>query len=293
MGDDEEKSLVEKAKEASVPKPLVTAIQGMFKAGGVLLGSYKTVPQAKADAEAALIKAQSDIDVADMRRRAEFRRRCEDIREQGALEIIAAKASEELRGKDIPLESKMDADFIDPFIDKAKRASREEMQDWWARMLAHEAQHPGFFSPKTLDIVSTLSKSDAELLRNLCSFRVDGMHNRPLVFDERALIYTRKGINFDALQHLSALGLLTFSATGISATVSKDVPVSHTFIITGVGFSLSLKIPPNREINAGRVLFTKAGQEVSVICEPENVPEFPDYVIGEWKKKGMDCSRVK
>jgi len=87
------------------------------------------------------------------------------------------------------------------------------MQELWARVLAGEANAPGQFSKRTVNLLASFDKADAELFRNLCSAVWNlGGSLTPLVLDHRVLIYTRTGIDFDTLRHLAAIGLISFDA---------------------------------------------------------------------------------
>lgn len=43
----------------------------------------------------------------------------------------------------------------------------------------------------------------------------------------------------------------------------------------------------DNELNIGRVLLTKVGQELASIAASETIPEFVDYVVGVWQKKSI------
>ena len=85
------------------------------------------------------------------------------------------------------------------------------MQSLWSRILASQANNPGSFTKKTLNIVGAFDKSDAEIFTTFCSFvwiiddRADPIVGR---FDDK--IINDAGISFDNLMHLDDVGLITF-----------------------------------------------------------------------------------
>ncbi len=58
--------------------------------------------------------------------------------------------------------------------------SDEQMQALWAKILAGEANGPGRFSKKTVNIVASLDKSDAEAFTTLCGFAIKILQGHPL-----------------------------------------------------------------------------------------------------------------
>ena len=59
------------------------------------------------------------------------------------------------------------------------------MQSLWARLLAGEANQPGTFSKRTVELVASLDKSDAQLFTGLCRFAWFVGEDCPLVFKDR------------------------------------------------------------------------------------------------------------
>ena len=96
------------------------------------------------------------------------------------------------------------------FFDKCRLISDKEMQDLWSRLLAGEANQPGVYSKRTINLVANLDKDDAQLFTNLLTFKwiIDDLVTL-LVYDELHKIYNGKGMNFDSLNHLDHIGLIT------------------------------------------------------------------------------------
>ena len=305
MGDDEKKPLVEISSDVlGVGKATEALTDKLARAAGVLYEPrrirLKSKEEREAERDAALTRARTAIEVADLEQRATFRRRYEEIREQANLEAILDKATSQMSGNNVAPE-KMDDDWVNQFVNKAKLVSKEEMQDWWAKIFAFEAQNSGHFSPKTLEIVSVMRMSDAELFANLCHFvvtpfgaigRTDGF---PLIFGENAGVYKKGGVDFKSIRHLSYMGLVlhTRDETVITLPQLDDYSpnVNFTIDISGRNFSLSAELQAGgpESLVTGRVSFTRAGLELSRICDDEekHVPEFPDFVIEEYKKRGL------
>ena len=175
----------------------------------------KRVAEAKIEAahsaaEVAHIEAHSEIEVADLRQRAAQRRIEEDTRHQKNMEGITAKAIPHLNEEAKP--DAMEDDWVANFFDKCRTVSDSDMQSLWARVLASEANAPSTYSKRTVNFIAELDKSEAELFTKLCGFGWQIDDFIPLVFDEKAEIYNRHGINLDTWQiTLRVLGLFNFN----------------------------------------------------------------------------------
>lgn len=61
-------------------------------------------------------------------------------------------------------------DFVLKWRNEAKYISDETAQAIWGRILAEEIQDPGSISPRSLDVIKNLSKSEALLFNKACSY---------------------------------------------------------------------------------------------------------------------------
>lgn len=259
-------------------KPATVLIEKVSKAVGGIAAPHQIKRVAKA--EAAVIKAQSDIEITDLHRRAAQRRIEEDARHQKNMEDITEKAIPHINENANP--NDLDDDWIANLFDKCRIVSDEEMQSLWARVLVTEANTPGTLSKRTVNRLSDFDKSDAELFTNLCGFGWMIGKVVPLVFDFQADIYSRHGINFDTLSFLEVIGLIQLSElTGFSRIV-----IPKRGIVSYYGKSLLLEIPAdaNNKLSIGMVRLTKIGEELAPICGSQPVEGFYEYVKERWKE---------
>ena len=91
-----------------------------------------------------------------------------EVRNQENLESIARRSIPLLNKNAIPEE--MDDDWIVNMLDKSKLFSDELMQELFARILAGEANSPGSFSKKSVNLLAEIEKKDAICFRSLCRF---------------------------------------------------------------------------------------------------------------------------
>ena len=105
--------------------------------------------------------------------------------------------------------------------------SDQDMQLLWSRVLAGEANAPGFFSKRTVNFLTDLDKTEARWFSNMygyaCQFQ-DG-NLVPLVLDHETDIYNRHEIHFRSLSQLDSIGLIRFDL--LFGFVLHDVP-EHT-----------------------------------------------------------------
>lgn len=260
-------------------KPATVLIEKISEAIGGIFKPYQIKRIAKAEAAASLIEAESQIQITDLHRRAMHRFVEEEAQKQANIETITSQSLPLLEDNSSP--ENVDDDWITNFFDKCRIVSDEDMQKLWSRVLASEANTPGTFSRRTVNLISDLEKRDADLFTNLCSFGWMIGNVVPLVFDSQHDIYNRYGIDFNTLNHLETLGLIQFNAVG----KFQRLRLPKRFSISYYGTQVTLTMP-NENANSlelGHVLLTKAGQELAPICGSTSIPEYFEYVQKRWR----------
>ncbi|MBP6865908.1 MAG: DUF2806 domain-containing protein [Candidatus Didemnitutus sp.] len=189
-------------------KPANTLIEKVSEAVGGIFRPYQIIRVAKAEAEASLVKSQSEIHLTELHQRAMRRFVEEEAKKQANIESITEKAIPLLEEKSAP--QNMDNDWVANFFDKCRLVSDREMQDLWARVLSGEANSPGRYAKRTVDFLSSLDKSDADGFTKLMRFSWQIGGPQPLVYDPSDPIYAKAEVTFQLLTHLDAIGLIRF-----------------------------------------------------------------------------------
>ena len=192
-------------------RPATVLIERISDAVGGIAKPYQVERLAKSESKAAMIRTESDIEISDLRLRAANRFINEEMSKQANMESITAKAIPHLKEDSSP--ESMNDDWLTNFFEKCRIVSDSNMQDLWASILAGEANAPGAFSRKTVNLMADLEQRDAEIFRNLCRFSWTVPGNipiTPVIFDYEHEIYGRHGISFDSCTHLDTLGLVLF-----------------------------------------------------------------------------------
>src|SRR6266496_1257858 len=265
-------------------KPATVLIEKISDAVGGIAKPWQIRRVAKAEAEADKIRAISHIEIDELQRRALQRFVAEEAKKQSNIEEITAKALPQISESAQP--QNMEDDWITNFFDKGKLISDEQMQVLWSKVLAGEANSPGTYSKRTVNFLGSLDKSDAFLFQSLCSFN---WSTGPLIYDVEAEIYNKHNINFGTLKHLNEIGLLSFNNLGGYRLVHLDKKIRVAYY--GKPIEIEFEKDNDNELNIGKVLLSKVGNELAPICGSKPIPEFFDFIIEDWTtKKGMNVS---
>lgn len=280
MSDNFESSLINLGE---LSKPATVLVEKISDAVGGIFKPYQIVRVAKAEAQADRVRAEGQIEISDLQRRAFHRFLEEEGKKQRNIEEITQKALPLLKEESKPNE--VEDDWITNFFDRCRLVSDDEMQRLWSRVLAGEANSPGTYSKRTVSFLSDLDKSEAEVFTQLCGFvwEMQGIVV-PLIYDEQADIYNRNGIGAGGLRHLESIGLILFQLGGF---VDRRLP--KTYFVSYYGAQIVLNLPHETEnaIQVGQVILTKVGRELAAICGSKPVEGFLDYVVERWKQQGF------
>ena len=264
----------------NLTKPADTLVKKISNAVGVLFEPRQIIRIAEAKAEAAKIEAQSEIEITDLHRRAACRWIGEEAQRQRNMESITAKALPQLNDNATP--SSVEDDWIVNFFERSRIVSDNEMQELWSRVLAGEANDPGTYSKRTVNFLSDLDKAEAALFTKLCGFAWEMREVVPLVFDVETEIYNKHGINFATLHHLDSIGLVTFQ--NLTGFARKDVPKILTVNYYGRPLNLEMPKDAGNNLEIGKTLLTRTGNELAPICGSKPVEGFLEYVTDRWKQ---------
>jgi hypothetical protein len=269
-------------------KPATVLIQKISDAIGGIAKPWQIIRVAEAEAAAEQIMAIAQAEIPQLQQRALRRFLSEETRSQTNIESITAKALPQLAPGADP--SAMENDWIRNFFDKSRLISDEEMQSLWATVLAGEANKPGKYSKKTVYTLSFLDNGDAQLLtvlRRFC-FELEG-DIFPMIFDHNHEIYTENSLKFNTLAQLEDLGLIRFEhLTGFHRTeLKKHEPLKYGTDI----FILHFESDAKSILDVGKVLLTKAGEQLIPLCQFHPVHGLVEYVFEHWTERqiGISC----
>lgn len=267
---------------SGISQPATELIKRISDALGSLLQPWQMRRIARAQTDVDQIMAESQIKISEIEQRGINRLIKEEGRRQNNIESITAQALPLLSPDARPDE--VDIDWIVHFFDRCRLVSDIEMQTVWANLLAGESNNPKQFSKRTIDLISTLDKTDAEIFTKICPF-IWKIGNEPFLIipDVNESDYMKSGIDYSAMKHLEDIGLLSISTIspygyrGITPTTSISYFDKRCSVWAGAaGQSLSL----------GSALLSRSGQQLSrlVSCEPSE--QYYVSIVAEWHRRG-------
>lgn len=242
--------------------------------------------RAKANRDAKKIEKLGDLELnTEIENRAMKRLVHEETKKQINIEEITHKALSHLEDDAEP--DKIDDDWITHFFERAKLVSDKDMQILWGKILAGEANAKGSFSKRTVNSLSTLNKYDANLFSSICGFCIkeEKGEKQPYIMDFNAKIYMDSGIDFNALLHLEAIGLITFqSVAGYANFINKPTFTCHYFE-TPLNFKATSEA---KEYRVGHVVFKRIGLELEKISGAIPNDQFLPYLKTEFLKQKIE-----
>lgn len=268
-------------------KPASQLIDRISDAIGGIARPWQIVRVAKAEAEAAGIvakaQAQAEIEVKNLQIRAAKRFVAEESKKQANMEQIIGDALPLLEDKSRPQE--VEEDWLTNFFEKCRIVSDKDMQNLWSKLLASEANSPGGFSKRSVNLLADLDKLDAQLFTTLCRFKwVVGTaisNCLPLVLDYRNKFYVESGVNFSLLTHLDSLGLIRFDSS--SSFVIKGQPRIVQLSYFDRTLTLGLPNAHDNQLMVGNALFTRSGAELARVAGATPADGAFEHICEVWK----------
>lgn len=264
-------------------KPATVLLEKIAEAVGGVFQPYQMRRLARAEADAELIRTQSGIEISDLQRRAVQRWLAEEANKQDNIETITSKALPDITDAAEP--ERLEADWITNFFDKARLISNEEMQAFWAKVLAGEANDPGTYSKRTVNYLASLDAVDAEWFTLLCGFCWEVGTPHPIVFNLDEAVYAEAGLTFDLLRHLDDIGLIRFESQNALNLVFSERRTNVAYF----GEQIHVRFPAQQEnlLGIGQVMLSKVGSELAPLCAATPVEGFLEYVVTAWMEDGI------
>jgi len=256
-------------------------IKKISAAAGILYEPHRIKKKAKAKADVAVIEAESKVKVSDIERIAMIRFVKEEGVRQSNMEQITSKALPLLKDNSKP--DAIENDWITNFFDKCRITSDQEMQTLWAKVLSGEANAPGTYSKRTVNFISDLDKSEAQLFSQLYGYGWQIGNVIPLIDDVENEIFKKSAINFNTLSHLESIGLIQFEP--LTGFKRLKLPKRISVLYYVEPFILTFPKDTDNELETGKIMLTKIGEELGPICGSNPVSGYKEYIIEKWKAK--------
>ncbi|HXP03855.1 MAG TPA: DUF2806 domain-containing protein [Stellaceae bacterium] len=152
------------------------------------------------------------------------------------------------------------------------------------KILAGEANSPGYFAKRTLDNLSSLDKSDAELFSKLAVFTWVIGTPFPLILNVNDAVFEDAGITFPVLNHLDDIGLITFENISGFRCLRLSQKINVQYFVSVI--SLELPQEKDNHVEVGKVLFTQVGIQLLQVCSVARSEKFFEYILARWADVG-------
>jgi hypothetical protein len=266
-------------------KPLTRLIETVSAGIGAVYEPTKIIKIAKAQAEAEIIKFKAEIAKTELAERAKQRLFHLEMKRQLNIESIVQKASQIL--PDSVPEKPVDDDWSSQFFEGCKDISDEQVQLLWAKILSGEIASPGSYKIKTLQVLKTVDKNDAQAFSKLCqTCWMIGGRPMPIVYDANAGYLDHVGLTFEDAVQLENIGLISMTTVG-----GYSLKRQPERIILQYGVRYILKLPSTiNDFPLGSILLTQAGQQIARNITSYCNDSYLEAVIREWNNKEIIAS---
>ncbi len=275
-----------KVGTGNVSKSATALIEKISDAIGMVYGPIHRTREAKAKAEVKKIEMLAELEQSVIAWKIQ-----EAIKERENIKAITDQSANRLTEQAKPEE--MDNDWIKYFFDKCRLVSDKEMQGLWSNILSGEANAPGTYSKRTLNLVSSLDKKDANLFTVLCNFAIlyENNHLLPLILNIDDEIYSKAGLTFGHLTHLESIGLIKFNHTIDFAILKRPkVQICNYY---GTKFKFTLRKDSDNKLDIGQVILTESGEQLAPIGGSKMNSEFIEYAMKYYNNKDHGSDVIK
>lgn len=227
---------------------------------------------------------------------------------ENILEILSkiVQTSKRDASKDwLNLWSKVEPIWLRHFLSKCGAVQEPLMQEALAKAFVYEAETPGRFTSRDIDIIATIDVQHWKLFTAICSFAcfISGRLT-PVVFNCDDDIYRKVGLSAEALDDLMSIGLITKGGTGDTYTLEMPdeglsilyfdqeefvaMPLSEPVPRSYLTRTLTQPHPFDRNLNVGVVDFTPLGRSIGFLTPCTEMPGFLGYLRCRWKEHLVD-----
>ncbi len=176
-------------------------------------------------------------------------------------------------------DEEIDPDWLNRFIGNAQDVSSEEAQALWGKILAREISRPGSYSLRSLEVLRTISKKEAETFRKICQFAVSVDDNRYIFSDHTEYNPTAKGWRDYNL--LREIGLFAPGIFGVHFHVcSRCNPI----FIHG-DYKFKVLASKDEDLNLNAYPFSTVGNELSRLVDIETNNDYVKKILSEINAK--------
>lgn len=233
----------------------------------------------------------SNLTIVDdeLKQRAGRRLLAEEISKQTNIEDVVRRTDKLLESEPEISKSTEETDqgWVDECLDGAGKAYNDDLKDYWAKLLAGEIKHPGYYSLRAVDFMKKLSKKDAERIKDMCKYVMYNVNKSDAII----LRYKESPYSYSDLSFLMELRLIDSSNFIVKQYRFKNENGGVELFIHGnVGMVINVK---SKEYDLPIYSFTQLGKEMLTIIDSQEADidylrEFARITVG--KKNRLEIS---
>lgn len=262
---------------AGLSEPTTKLIEAVSSGTGILYEPRRIIRKAKAEAKAAIIKAETGLDILEIEARITTRRDYLESRRQKNIDAIIGEAIKQL--PETVSEEKADEDWVVHFFNHCQDVSNEEMQLIWSQLLAGEITEPGTYSLRTLQTVKLLNQEEAELFKKLYNYLLTDYYIPNIATDE---LLRRRGLDYAHFLELEALGLIN-----VGRSIENHIPTGEEIILSYFNKKIVVANVSTKEKNFRFFMLTRVGYELTSLCDSEPDEDYLNLVTDSLRKQGF------
>ncbi|MEN4046866.1 DUF2806 domain-containing protein [Sulfurimonas sp. NWX367] len=267
-------------------KPLTKLVEVASKGIGTLYKPRAIRKEADAEAKKILIEGEAKLELLS---RVQNRVVNQEINRQINLEEIIEKSIPHL--DENVTDEEVDDDWRMRFFQKAQDVSSDEMQEIWSQILANEVSKPGRISLRTLEVVSNISKNEAEIFQTACSLT---SNNTSIYKFKNQTAFDKFGLTYSQIILLRDAGLIYDNDNLVS--ILKKIPQINITIwhLGDKIYQITDSKNPNREeYRFEQIKLTVAGEELCRLLNIKKNTQYTEEMIKEKSEEGLEIKEVQ
>ncbi len=216
------------------------------------------------------------IDNKEFVQRTQNRLVAQELNRQNNLENIIDQSYEMLECEKEVTDEPVDKDWMSRFLNYAADISNEEMQFVWSKILAGEVKQPGSFSLRTLDVIRSISKTEAAIFQKMVPLIISD--DGSLFVSAEESINRKYGLFYGEIMRLDECGLIISNGTVVlNFTIENND--KYRLYNKSLFAIMEGKTKSKVEGSFGLFSLTASGQELYKILEEPSNNEYFNEVI--------------
>ncbi|NHQ59832.1 DUF2806 domain-containing protein [Chlorobium sp. BLA1] len=179
---------------------------------------------------------------------------------------------------------KIDRDWLNQFINVSQDVSSDQMQEVWGKILAREISNPGSFSLRSLEVLRTISRQEAEIFRKMVQF-VFCVDNYRYIFHDHT-IYNGTGDGWNDYVLMREIGLFTPGIFGVNFRSSPNC----NLVFKHGHLSFKIIASKDTDFHLNGYPLSVVGRELVKLIQITPDSDYFDRVKAEVSEKdGLEC----